>query len=181
MAKLLSEELKYDGPRFKVFQRCYEREDGLKYIRDSVEPGNAVVILPITDKNEVIFVKQEREAIGKITLELPAGMIDADELPEQAAKRELEEEVGIKANKIEYLTEFYSSCGYTNEKLYVFLAKDFEKGKQHFDGTEEILNIIKIPIEECMKKLENNEFEHAQMQIAIYTYYYRYYNGGKNG
>lgn len=180
MAKLINEEIKYNGIRFKIKQKIYEKEDGKKYIRDCVEPGNAVVILPVTDNNEVIFIKQQREAINKIALELPAGMIDENELPEDAAKRELEEEVGIIANNIEFLTEYYPSCGYTNEKIYAYLAKGFSIGNQHFDETEEILEIQKISIDECMNRLLNNEFEHANIKIPLYTYYYKYCNGGKN-
>lgn len=180
MGKLISQETKYNGSRFKVIQKVYERQDGLKYTRDCVEPGNAVVILPVTENNEVIFIKQEREVIGKIALELPAGMIDENELPEDAAKRELEEEVGIKANYLELLTDCYVSCGYTNEREYIYLAKNFEKGIQHFDDTEEILDTEKISIEECMEKLLINEFEHANIKIALFEYYYKYCNGGKN-
>lgn len=181
MGKLINKEIKYDGPRFKVIRKIYQNNKGVEYIRDCVEPGDAVVILPVTDDNEIIFIKQEREAIGKIALELPAGMIDKDELPEAAAKRELEEETGIKANYLEFLTSFYSSCGYTSEKMYIYLAKQFFKGEQHFDDTEEILDIEKISIKDCIKKLECNEFEHANIKIALYTYYYKYCNGGKNG
>ncbi len=181
MRKLLNEEIKYTGPRFNIIRRTYKKEDELIYTRDCVEPGNSVVILPITEENEVIFVKQQREVIKEITLELPAGMIDECELPKEAAKRELEEEVGIKANYLEFLTDFYVSCGYTNERMYIYLAKEFSKSQQKFDETEEILNIEKIHIEQCMKKLLNNEFEHADIKIALYTYYYKYYNGGKNG
>lgn len=180
MGNLIDEKIKYDGIRFKVTQKIYEKENGKKYIRDCVEPGNAVVILPVTENNEIIFIKQQREVINKIALELPAGMIDNGELPENAARRELEEEVGIKANYLEYLTEYFSSCGYTNEKIYVYLAKEFSLGKQHFDESEEILEIEKISIEKCMEKLVQNEFEHANIKIPLYTYYYKYCNGGTN-
>lgn len=180
MSKLLSEELKYDGKRFKVIQRKYEREDGLKYFRDCVEPGDAVVILPITENNEIVFVKQLREVIGKFALELPAGMIDLEEQPEVAAARELEEETGIKAQNIEFLTSYYSSCGYTNEKIYIYVAKNFSYGKQHFDETEEILKVEKIKIEDALENVFDEEFCHASTKVAILTYYYKYYNGGKN-
>lgn len=180
MGNLIDKKIKFDGIRFKVIQKTYIKENGKKYIRDCVEPGDAVVILPITENNEVIFIKQQREVIEKIELELPAGMIDKGELPIQTAKRELEEEVGIKSNYLEYLTEYYTSCGYTSEKIYVFLAKDFSLGKQQFDETEEILEIEKIHIDKCMEKLYKNEFEHANVKIPLYTYYYKYCNGGKN-
>lgn len=179
MSKLLNEEIKYDGPRFKIIQRKLEREDGLIYFRDCVEPGDAVVILPITENNEVVFVKQLREAIGKVALELPAGMIEKDEDIKEAAQRELEEETGIKAKNIEFLTSYYSSCGYTSERIYIYVAKDFIYGKQHFDETEEILNVEKIKIDKCLKKIFDNEFCHASTKVAILTYCYKNYNGGK--
>lgn len=174
MAKLLSEEIKYDGPRFNVVQKVFEREDGKKIIRDIVNPGDAAVILPITENNEVVFVSQVREAIGKISLELPAGMIDPGETQLEAAKRELEEETGIIASNIEHMITMYPSTGYTSEKVHIFLAKDFQKGKVHLDSTEEILNIVKIPITECVKKAKQGLLENASQIIAILLYYTKY-------
>ena len=112
---------------------------------------------------------------------MPAGMIEKDEDPKEAARRELEEETGIKAKKIEYLTSCYPSAGYTNEKIYIYLARDFEYGEQHLDDTEEILAVKKIHIEDCMKMILEDKIDHASVYIAIQTYYYKYYNGGKNG
>ena len=181
MSKLLNEELKFDGPRFKVYRKEYERDDGLKYIRDCVEPGNAVVILPVTENNEIVFVKEEREVIGKISMGLPAGMIEDNEEPMDAAKRELAEETGIQSNELEFLISYFPSCGYTSEKIYIYLARNFTYGKQHFDETEEILSVEKIKLEDCMQMINENKFEHASVNIAILLYYYKYCNGGING
>ena len=181
MSKLLKEELKFDGPRFKVYRKEYEREDGLKYIRDCVEPGNAVVVLPVNENNEVVFVKEEREAIGKISMGLPAGMIDGDEDPKVAAKRELKEETGIDANSLEFLISYFPSCGYTNERIYIYLARDFTYGKQHFDEAEQILSVEKIKLEDCLKMVYENKFDHASVNIALLLYYYKYCNGGNDG
>lgn len=103
MSKLISEDEKYKGSRFNVVQKVYEDEIGNRYIRDCVNPGDAAVVLPITNENEVIFVKQLREAIGKVALELPAGMVDEGEEPLETAKRELQEETGLIANKVDHL------------------------------------------------------------------------------
>lgn len=182
MNKLINKEIKYDGRRFNVIQKQYKREeDNLLIYRDCVEPGDAVIILPINEKDEVIFIEQYRETIESVALELPAGMIERGEDPKEAAKRELEEETGIKSRNIEYLTSCYTSAGYTSEKIYIYLARDFEYGKQHLDETEEILGIKKFHIEKCMKMIQEDKIEHASVYIAIQTYYYKYYNGGKNG
>ena len=181
MNKLIKTENKYDGPRFKIIQKQYERQDGLNIIRDCVEPGDAVIILAVNENNEVFFIEQYRETIESVALELPAGMIEKDEDPKDAARRELEEETGIKAKNIEYLTSCFTSAGYTSEKIYIYVAKDLKYGSQHLDETEEILNIRKIHIEDAMKMILEDKIEHASVYIAIQTYYYKYYNGGKNG
>lgn len=182
MNKLINKEIKYDGCRFNVIQKQYKREeDGLKIIRDCVEPGNAVIILAINENNEIYFIEQYRETIENVALELPAGMIEKGENPKEAAKRELEEETGINAKNIEYLTSCFTSAGYTSEKIYIYVAKNLEYGKQHLDETEEILGIRKIHIEECMKMIAEDKIEHASVYIAIQSYYYKCYKGEKNG
>ena len=174
MSKLISEEEKYKGPRFNVTQKIYLREDGTKIVRDIVNPGEAAVILPITEDNEVVFITQYRESVNKVSLELPAGMVDSGEEPIETAKRELEEETGLIANKIEPLISLYPSTGYTSEKVHIFVAKDFKNGVQRLDSTEEILSIKKIKIEECIEKIKKGELENASQLIGILLYYTKY-------
>ncbi len=174
MAKLINEEEMFNGPRFNVVRKIYEREDGKQFLRDIVNPGDAVVVLPITENNEVIFEKQYREAVGKICVELPAGMVDLGEEPINTARRELEEETGLIAKNIEHLVTMFSSTGYTSEKIHIYLARDFEKGKVHLDDTEEILDVVKIPIEECVRKAVSGELESASQIIAILIYNQKY-------
>ena len=95
MPKIVSEEMKYNGKRFKIMHRMWEDDKNTLYERDTVETSSGAIILPITENNEVVFIKQYREAIEQETLELPAGMIEENESPIEAAKRELEEETGL--------------------------------------------------------------------------------------
>lgn len=176
MPKLISEETKYEGPRFNVIQRVYEDEETKKtYVRDSVELLPAAMVIPITENNEVIFIKQFREVLGKETMELPAGIIEVGEEPIVAAKRELEEETGLVAGTIEPLTEVFASCGYSNEKLYMFYAKDLTQGHKCLDDDEHIGEYVKIPIEECIELAKNNYFEHANQNVCLMLYYLKYY------
>lgn len=174
MSKLVSEEEKYNGPRFKVTQKIYLKKDGTKIVRDIVDPGEAAVILPITDNNEIVFITQYRESVNKISLELPAGIVEPGERPIDTAKRELEEETGLISNNIESLISIYPSTGYTSEKVHIFLARDFENGNQKFDSTEEILSVKKIKLEECINKIKNGELENASQIIGILLYYTKY-------
>ena len=174
--KLISEEVKYDGPRFNVVQKKYVRDDGVEIVRDIVNPGEAAVILPINENNEVVFERQLRESIGKISLELPAGRVDPGEDAIHAAKRELEEETGLIAENIEHMITLYPSTGYTSEKVHIFLARNFKEGHIKLDATEEIIDLVKIPLDECIEKVKNGEFENASQIIAILLYNIKYMN-----
>lgn len=180
MNKEISEEMLFEGPRFNVVRKKYISDrDGKEYIRDCVNPGDAVVILTV-ENDEIIFIKQLREVVGTVELEFPAGMIDPGEEPIDAARRELEEETGLIAEKLEKLIEYYPSCGYSSEKIYIYLARDLKQGHIKFDDTEEIIDICRVPIEEAVKMVMGGEYRHASVSIAILMYYYRFIKGGSN-
>ena len=180
MNKEISEEMLFEGPRFNVVRKKYYSErDGKEYIRDCVNPGDAVVILTV-ENDEIIFIKQLREVVGTVELEFPAGMIDPGEEPIDAARRELEEETGLVAGNMEKLIEYYPSCGYSSEKIYIYLATDLKQGHVKLDDTEEIIDICRIPVEEAVKMVMGGKYRHASVSIAILMYYYKYKNGGSN-
>jgi ADP-ribose pyrophosphatase len=102
-----------------------------------VEHAHAVAILVERD-GKVLFVRQYRPAIGASTLEIPAGLIDEGETPEEAAKRELAEEAGL-TGELEYLVGFYLSPGFCNEKLHVFRAKNLQAAYAEPDADEDLI------------------------------------------
>lgn len=169
----ISETIKFDGVRFNVVQRKYIDSNKLEYVRDVVDINDAAIILPIDENGDVVFIKQYREAVEEGLLELPAGVIEIGENPEKAALREMEEETGIKANKIEHLITVFPSPGYTNEKMYIYVAKEFSEGKVHLDIDEHIDNIVKIPLEKAMEMLKNGEINQgpAALALAMYNLY----------
>ncbi len=172
--KIIKEEIKYSGVRFSVVQRTYETENGEKYIRDIVTPSNAAIILPIDEDGNIIFIKQYREVVGEELLELPAGVVEEGEDPKEAALREMEEETGMKAKEIELLTEVYPSCGYTNEKMYIYLAKNFKKGKMHLDADEHISGMVKLSIKEALEYLDKGMFKEGNIYTALLMYKHKY-------
>src|SRR5207302_11514980 len=124
-----------DTPEFidskKVFEgRVFDvtvdtvREDGETYIREVVSHRGSAVILPAFDDGTIALVRQYRHPTVKYMLELPAGGLDDRERPEEAAARELEEELGLVAGKLEKLSEFFVSPGFCAEKMWLYLATD---------------------------------------------------------
>jgi ADP-ribose pyrophosphatase len=114
----------YAGGLIQVRRDVYRHEDGAEVVREvAIHPG-AAVIVPF-DGRAVHLVEQPREIVGEeALLELPAGKLDPGETPEQAAHRELVEEVGQAAGTLELLTVVYASPGFTNETFHLFLATD---------------------------------------------------------
>ena len=113
--------------------------DGHEFTRDIVHHPGAVSVVPVTDEGTaVLMVRQYRAAVDMDMLEIPAGKRDvAGEAPEMTARRELEEEVGMRAGRIEKLAEFYNSPGFCDEHSFCFMALDLEPCATSFQGVEE--------------------------------------------
>lgn len=112
---------------------------GLEAVREVVVHPGGAAILPVLPNGDVLLVEQFRYPMQQSLLELPAGKIDPGELPEQTAARELEEEVGYRAGSLEKLAEFYTTPGFCNELLHLYLAKDLHPCHRAQDEEEELL------------------------------------------
>src|SRR5262245_1932099 len=137
------------------------REDGVEYKREIVVHNGSCVMVPVFEDGTVALVRQYRHAAGKYLLEIPAGSLNAGENPEVGAIRELEEEIGVKAGKIEKLTEFYVSPGFLTEKMFVYLATELTDVGQKLED-DELLTIERLSFPEIFKKISSNEIEDAK-------------------
>jgi len=160
--------------------------------REVVSHPGAVAIVPMTSHNEVVMVRQYRFAVGKHTLELPAGTLEMDEEPIRCAKRELEEEIQVRANKWKKLISIYPSPGYCNEIIHIYLAKELEdlskadnkrenfkdvqnniknvrksQAKVKKSEKDEFINRVIIPLNEVKDKILNSEIMDAKTIIGI--------------
>jgi ADP-ribose pyrophosphatase len=156
----------HQGKFISVRRDEIDYPDGVHKTWDIVLHHGAVAVVPITKKGDLILVEQWRRAIGKITLELPAGVIDPGESPEIAAQRELQEEIGKKAGSLEYLGPYYSSPGVYTEVVHLFVARDLEESQLHGEDTHEI-DIKVVPYEKALKLIQDGTICDAKTALGI--------------
>ncbi|HYE75561.1 MAG TPA: NUDIX hydrolase [Blastocatellia bacterium] len=140
---------------------------GKTMMRDVVlHPGGAGG-LPIFQDGRVALVKQYRHPAKQELLEIPAGKIEQGESPELTAAREIEQEIGVRVGHLEKVAEFYSTPGFCEEKLYIYLATELMPGKQELDFDEEI-EIVYMSLEEALGLVEQGAIEDAKTIIALF-------------
>lgn len=151
--------------------RCDDAElpDGNPCKREIVEHSGGACVLCV-ENGAVLMVRQYRYAYGESLYEIPAGKLNEGEDPMEAARRELEEEGGIRATHLKLLFVNYPSPGYTNEKIYIYQALDGEKVAAHLDEGE-YLDAEFIPLEKAKEMLEKGELRDGKTIIALQAYF----------
>lgn len=134
----MADEILYKSRKFKVVHRMIDEGQGGPVAKDLILHPGAAVVLPLTDKGEVVMVRNYRWTINRELLELPAGTLEPLEEPQECAFRELEEETGYTAGTLRPLCRFYSSPGIMNELIHAFMATDLKPGPQHLSSDEQI-------------------------------------------
>lgn len=139
--------------------------NGAQSTREIVDHKDAVAILPIKD-GCIWFVRQFRKAIETTITEIPAGLVEIGEDPEETAIRELQEEIGLKPLNIEFIGEMFPSAGFSNEKVSIFTATEFLPSKKALDE-DEFLDIVKIPIPTVELLFRLGKFRDAKTVCAL--------------
>ncbi len=142
------------------------REGDVEYERDIVVHGGSAVILPVFDDGTAALVRQYRHAAGEMLLELAAGTLEAGEDPVAGALRELEEEIGVRAETVEKLAEFYVSPGFLTEKMHVFLATGLTEVGQKLEE-DEILTIERHSFPVLLEMISLGQIKDAKSIIGI--------------
>ena len=141
--------------------------DGSEANREVVEHNGGVCVLPLTENDEIIFVKQFRYPYMEELLEIPAGKRDSkDEEPLSCGKRELKEETGAESDNFVFLGELYPSPGYVNEVIYMYYADGLTYGECDPDD-DEFLDLVKIPFDKAVEMVVSGEIKDAKTQAAI--------------
>ncbi len=165
--KIIGTKKIYDGKVITVRVDDVELPNGRTSKREIVEHHGGVGIIAVTPEREVFMVSQYRLAAKSMMLEIPAGKLEASDTDTMSAGlRELEEETGYTAKKIEPLGVYYATPGYCEEKLTIYLATELEFVGQHLDEGE-FLNVKRYPLDKLYDMVMNNEIHDCKTAIAI--------------
>jgi len=131
-----------------------------------VHHHGSAVILPAFDDGTIGFVRQYRHPAVKYLLELPAGTLNERERPDEGAARELEEELGLVAGRLEKLSEFFVSPGFCEEKMWLYLATDLTATAQRLEA-DEFIEVVRLPIGRALQMITDGEIEDAKTIIGL--------------
>ncbi len=159
----------YRGRRVNLYVEEHILPNGNTTLREVVRFPRSVAILPILDNNNVVLLHQYRPAIRKWIYEVPAGILEEGEEPLEAAMRELEEETGYRAGRLEKAFTMYLAPGYSTEYMYTFIAYDLvEVGAK--PEPYEVIKVIKVPLEKALEMIREGVIDDAKT-IALILYY----------
>jgi ADP-ribose pyrophosphatase len=157
---------------FRVVRHRRQLPDGRIVTRETVQHPGAVVILPLLDDGRVCLIRNYRIAVDQTLLELPAGTLEPGEEPAVTAARELQEETGYRAARIEPLLQFFMSPGILNERMHLFLATGLAAGETALDAGEQIETCV-VDWDEAMSLVAKGDVQDAKSLVAL-LYYDRY-------
>jgi 8-oxo-dGTP pyrophosphatase MutT (NUDIX family) len=163
--ELIRSETLLQGRAFKVKRDYLKTPDGDETKLEIIEHGGSVVLIPIDNAGNLLFVRQYRHAAGKDLLELPAGTRDKDEPFEECAAREIREETGMEAGKLQKVGDFYLAPGYSTEFMVVFLATELKHNPLQADF-DEFLQVEKIPVKKAAEIFQSGEILDAKSLAA---------------
>lgn len=158
----------YDGKILDLQRNLVVLPNDELSFREIVKHKQGVCIIPVID-DEIIFVSQYRSGVEKILLELPAGIVDENELPLDAAMRELREETKYSSSKITYLGGFYSSPGFTNEQVHLYLAEELFEDPLDEDS-DEFIELSRYNVKQMNRLLASNTISDMKTALALMIY-----------
>lgn len=164
--KVSSEDV-FDGNLLHVKKDTVRLPNGNIAYREWIKHPGASAVVPVTPEGRLIFVRQYRYPIQQVTLEIPAGKLDAEgEDPLDCARRELSEETGYQAEKYTFLTKLATTVGFSNEFIYIYAAEGLTAGRQHPDE-DEFINVCTLTMDEAMAKIRSGEICDAKSVTAV--------------
>lgn len=156
----------FSGRIIKVRVDTVSLPDGRESTREIVEHAGAVAIVALDDENNIRLVRQYRKPVEQVLLEIPAGIMEADEEALSSAQRELAEETGLQAASWERILSYYSAPGFSDEELHLYLAQNLTPGECSPDS-DEFLESVSIPLKEAYRMIFTGQIVDGKSIIGI--------------
>lgn len=165
--RVIGKRVVYTGNYLSTEQHTVILPDGRRAIRDIVRPPDAVAVVPIDEDGLIYLVRQYRSAIRRAIYEIPAGIIDEGERPATTARRECEEEIGLRPRKLIKLCKFYSAVGFSTGSIQLFMAQGLTAGRRAHSDATEFLEVRAIPFEQALRWVLTNRIVDAKSILGI--------------
>jgi ADP-ribose pyrophosphatase len=156
----------YEGKIFDVAVERITLPNGATKNREVVRHPGAAAMVPLLEDGKVVLVKQYRHAVGRFIWEIPAGTLELDEDPMTCAQRELIEEIGYEAGRLEKITEILPAPGYTDEHIHIFLATELTVAQQNLED-DEVLDVESLPFEKAVEMILSGEIQDAKSIVGL--------------
>ena len=168
--KVVKREVVFKGRYVQTEIQTVLLPDGRQATREIVSPPDAVGILAIDESSKVYLVRQYRPAIKKVTLEIPAGIIDDNENPLETADRECQEEISMKPGSLKPLCSFYHSVGFSTGKIQIVVAEKLTPVTDAYDDPDEFLEVMTLSFQELFQKVMSGEIVDSKTIVATLWY-----------
>lgn len=165
--QITREEEIYQGRVFQLVRASFRLNAGSEHTFDLIKHRGAVVIIPVDEQGNILFVRQFRIGAAQELLELPAGLLEEGEQAGESARREIREETGMAPHKMMKLGEFYMVPGYSTEKMQVFLATGLYESRLPTDADEQ-LELVPIPIAQAYQLAQSGELADGKTLAALF-------------
>jgi ADP-ribose pyrophosphatase len=166
--KTIRKEKIFSGKVVQLYVEDVQLPNGKTSKREVIKHPGAVAIIPITKEGKLVLVRQYRKALERVLVEIPAGKLEKGEEPLATAQRELEEETGYRAQSMRHIVSFYTSPGFADELIHLYMAEGLEKLEDAASLDEdEFVDILEVTLEEALEMLEKREIYDAKTAYAL--------------